>query len=99
MLLEFEKKIGMKLFRSSSLASDNSQIVIISPFQINILKEKSSSLQTDSVEAYLLEYACPNANMAVSSAFCHLLNWHISVCISLLMGKSAHHYSAHFQAL
>lgn len=99
MITDFEKQVGMKIIWSSSLSSEDAHIVLISPFQHELLCERTSSLQTDSIEAYLVVEFCPNANLAVTSAYCNVLNRHIPLCVSILMGKSAVHYKAHFKSL
>jgi hypothetical protein len=81
------------------MAMEDGHIVLMTPFMQDRLRERNSSFQTDTIEGFLFDEHCPTANVTMTSGFCPLLNHNIPLVISLLMGKSATHYAAHFAVI
>jgi hypothetical protein len=64
------------------------------------LRERESSFQTDSIEGFIKDDRDePQINVAVTSGYCSLLDRQIPLLVSVLLGKSKHHYAAHFLTL
>ena len=99
MLGAFEKRIGCKIIYSSGFNANNGHITCITEFQQECLQNLCSSLQTDTIEGFVADKECPNANVTMTTAFNCVLNRNVPVVISILMGKTEHHYKAHFTAL
>lgn len=98
-IANFENAMKLSCIVSSSLRMDDGHIVMQTDFMRERSEEKESSLQTDSIEGFVVDEHCPAINLAVTSAYCSVLNRNIPLLVSILMGKSALHYKQHFEAL
>jgi hypothetical protein len=74
MLATFEKSVGKAMIVSTSMSADDGHIVMITSFQKECLLEAESSIQTDSVEGFLVDDYCPTANVTMTTGFCSVLN-------------------------
>ena len=99
MLAAFELRIGCNIIYSSGFKKNDGHITCITEFQHECLQNLRSSLQTDTIEGFVADKDCPNANVTMTAAVNVVLNRNIPVVISILMGKTEHHYKAHFTNL
>lgn len=81
------------------MAAEDGHIVLMTDFQKDRLREKASCLQSDTVEGFVVDDHCPTVNVTMTTGFSAVINRHLPLCISILMGKSALHYAAHFTAV
>ena len=98
-IANFEKSMNIQCMVSSSMKEEDGHITVQTPFMKERLMARESSLQTDSVEGFILDDNCPAINLAITSGHCLLLNRHIPLLISILIGKTANHYECHFRSL
>jgi hypothetical protein len=69
-------------------------------FMRDWLRERELSFQTDSIEGFIKDDRDePQINVAVTSGYCSLLDRQIPLLVSVLLGKSKHHYASHFSTL
>src|SRR5690349_15987286 len=99
MLASFEQRIETKIIVSSSFAAEDGHIILMTPFQQQRLSDNHSAVQTDTIEGFVVDTDCPVANVTMTTGFCAVLDRNIPFCISLLMGKTAAHYAAHFKTV
>lgn len=95
----FVKTIARENIASSQMHGPDGHIIFITPFQKELLQNHERALQTDSIEGFVLDKYCPTANVTMTTMLCEVINRNVPVCISVLLGKSAKHYAAHFRCI
>ena len=98
-IANFEKSMNIRCMVSSSMREEDGHITVQTPFMKERLMARESSLQTDSVEGFIVDDNCPAINLAITSGHCLLLSRHVPLLISILIGKTANHYECHFRSL
>lgn len=99
MIADFERTIGVRIMESSSFADHDGHIALQTSHQRYRLLERSSPLQTDSIEGFVTDGFRPDVNLCVTSGFDPVIRRTIPLLASILFGKSATHYKAHFRIL
>jgi len=95
-----ESELGNKFIQSSSIAGGDGHISIQMAFflqeYIPTLKE---GMQSDSVHGWVVDPHFNDVNITFTSTHCSVIERTVPVLISVMYGKSADHYEAHFLAL
>ena len=99
MLAAFEERMEIKILASSNFSADQGHISLVTPFQSDRIKELSSSMQTDTIEGFLVDPDCPNANVTMTSAYDIVVDRTIPLVISILFGKKKENYQPHFAVI
>lgn len=95
-----EQKMEKEFVRKSGVAAKDGHICIQTDFIRDRVPELlQNGLQTDSVHGIVSEPEFNDMNVTFTTARCPLLGRTFPVLISILSGKSAHHYERHFVAL
>jgi hypothetical protein len=95
-LANFNKNIQVNFIRSSSFQAHDGHITMQTDSMIQQLKCNELPFESDSVEGFVFDDESPNVNVTFTSGFHVGIGRTVPFLISILFGKTEHHYAAHF---
>ena len=97
-LLRLQKDSTEPFIRSSSMDLSNAFISMQTNSMIDLISAAETPMETDSVHDFIVDKEfVDEINVTITSTYDVALQRTVPVCVSIMFGKSAKHYKAHFR--